>query len=300
MAIGLDTTTDVLAQLHTQLGDYDPDTRAVVALRTSDSDSVELADVELADNGVLELGRDVDGLVVVSGETVELTDSVETAPLRQLVAILPDGEEVGVFRIGEDGRLYRWSTAEPDENLQSMRPRDATANTARRALGLPSHTEEIPITELLARLWLLHLAQITLEAFDANDARPVGPGAVTSTDTRGPFATILDDPGYPDDETAASRRLAEDITWEDVRQLAVRGEFEIGPYTFDPEHADWLDAAGFAQHFDRTVMATDEILASLEVMSGTELVDWAVDELARRSWRPPSLTAAPDQADPSS
>ena len=30
----------------------------------------------------------------------------------------------------------------------------------------------------------------------------------------------------------------------DVRQLAVRGEFQIGPYAFDPEHADWLASPG--------------------------------------------------------
>lgn len=289
MALTTDTATDVLVQLHGQLGDFDPDTRALVALTAAEDDRVDLTDVDLADNGVLTVPEDVDGLIVVTGEMLELSDSGEIVPLRQLVAILRDGEEVGVFRVGEDDAIYRWSTTEPDDNVAAMRPTDVAANSARRALGLPSQTGAIPVTELLSRLWLLHIAQVTLELFDAGNAEPVDVEAVAAADTRGPFKAILDDPAYSDDEVEAARELAEQISWEDVRQLAVRGEFQIGPYAFDPEHADWLDAEGFAQYFDRTVMTSEEILASLDVMSGSDLVAWAIDELIRREWQAPSV-----------
>ncbi len=293
MALTTDTAIDVLAQLHGQLGDFDTDTRALVAVSATDADTVDLTDVELAASGILEVTDDVEGLIVVTGEEIELTDSGDLAPLRQLVAVLRSGDEVGVFRVGEDATLYRWSTTEPDANVTSMRPRDVAANSARRALGLPSHTGTIPVTELLSRLWLLHIAQVTLERFDANDALPVDVEEVAASDTRGPFAAILDDPAYADDEVDAARELAEQLTWEDVRQLAVRGEFEIGPYRFDPEHADWLDADGFAQYFDSTVMTAEEILASLDVMSGSDLVAWAIEELVRRDWHAPSLDERP-------
>lgn len=290
VALTIETTTDVLVQLHGELGAFDPDTRAMVALRATGADTVDLEEVGFTGNGVLEVDDDIDALVVVTGEMIELIEADEIVPLRQLVAVLRGGEELGVFRIGEDDdSVYRWTTAEPDENVDTMRPRDVAANAARRAFGQPSYTPDIPITELLSRLWLLHIAQVTLEQFDANDTRPVRVEQVAAADTRGPFASILDDPAYADDEVAASRELAADIDWEDVRQLAVRGEFEIGPYVFDPEHADWLDAAGFAQYFDRTVMSTEEILASLDVMGDSDLVAWAIDELVRRDWRAPSI-----------
>lgn len=290
MALTTETATDVLAQLHEQLGDFDPDTRALVALRSTPADTIDLSDVDLADNGVLHVDDDVDGLVVVTGEMITLTGSDDVVPLRQLVAVLRGGDEVGVFRIGEDDdAIYRWSTVEPDDNVASMRPRDVAANSARRAFGLASHTDPLPVTELLSRLWLLHIAQVTLELFDANDAQPVAVDQVEAADTRGPFAPILDDPGYADDEVEAARQLADQLTWDDVRRLAVRGDFEIGPYSFDAEHADWLDAAGFAQYFDRTVMSADEILASLDVMGDAELVAWAIDELVQRDWRAPSV-----------
>jgi hypothetical protein len=292
VAMTIETVTDVLAQLHDELGAFDPDTRALVALRATGEDTVDLKDVQLAENGVLRADDDVDALVLVTGEMIELTDADEIVPLRQLVAVLRDGEEVGVFRIGgDDDAVYHWSTTEPDGNVETMRPRDVAANAARRALGHPSHTPDIPITELLSRLWLLHVAQLTLERFDANGGEPVDVDQLASADTRGPFAAILDDPAYADDELEASRELAAEIAWEDVRQLAVRGDLEIGPYVFDPEHADWLDDAGFAQYFDRTVMSTEEILASLDVMGDSDLVAWAIDELVRRDWRAPSLDA---------
>lgn len=292
MGLTVETATDVLAQLHGQLGDFDPDTRALVALRSTGDATVDLADVELADNGVLEVPGDVDAVLVVTGELIELEgEDGDVVPLRQLVAVLRAGDEVGVFRLGdEDDTLYRWSTAEPDdENVAAMRPRDVAANTARRAFGHPSHIGDVPVTELLSRLWLLHVAQVTLELFDRGGARPVPCDDVAAADTRGPFAAILDDPAYPDDEVEAARELADQLSWEDVRQLAVRGQFDIGPYVFDPEHADWLDADGFAEYFDRTVMSAEEILSSLDVMGDDDLVAWAIGELTRRDWQAPSV-----------
>lgn len=295
MALTPETAADVLAQLHGQLGAYDLDTRALVGLRQDEDGTVHLEDVEIADTGVLEVPAETDAVVLVTGESIDLEDADEPAALRQLVAILRDGPEVGVFRIGDDAddsSAYVWTTESPDDNVRAMRPRDAASNTARRAMGQPSHTPDLPVTELLSRLWLLHIAQQTLEQFDRNQTELVTVDQLADADLAGPFAPILNDPNYPDDEIAAAKQLAADITWEDVRQLAVRGQFDVGPYEFVPEHADWLDADGFAQHFDQTVMPAREILASLDVMAEPAVTDWAVAQLDARDWLSPSVAAA--------
>lgn len=300
MTLTAETAADVLAQLHGQLGDFDPDTRALVGLRQDDDGTVDLEDLDIDDTGILAPGDGIDAVVLVTAQAIELASNDEQTTLRQLVAVMRDGLEVGVFRVGEeDDSAYVWTTADPeDDNVTSLRPREMAANQARRAFGLDSYTDEVPVTELLSRLWLLHIAQQTLERFDANGTEVVTVDQLREADTAGPFAPILDDPSYPDDEVAAARQLVTDITWEDVRQLAVRGQFDVGPYTFDPDHADWLDAPGFAQHFDETVMGSDQILASLDVMGERAVVDWAVAQLDARGWLAPSVTtAAADRPD---
>lgn len=288
-----DGAVEVLQQMHVELGDFDPEDRALVGFRVVGEDEVELVDVEIEDNGILEVPDDVAGVILVTGDTIELAGSGETTPIRQLLAVLVNGEEVGVFRLGEEEDLYVWKTTSDDPQVEDLRPRSMEANMARRALGHRSFVDDVPITEFFARLYLLHLAQLTLELFDAPEGPElVSPSDVEHADAEGPFAVLLADDAYPDDPTEAARQLASELTWEDVRRLAARGDLTVGPYDFDAEHADWLDARGFAQYFDETVMDADEMLGALGTMGDEELVGWALDRLLERDWYSPTVGVA--------
>ncbi len=289
----LDEAADVLRQLRDQLDDLDAETRAVIGLRIGDGNEVSLADVDISDAGILRVEDDVDGLIVVTGDTLGVAEEEHPQEVSQLVYLQPDGLEVGVFTVGDDPELYVWTTASDDDpNVEALRPRDRAANMARRALDLPSVVVDVPITELLARVWLLHVAQVTLELFDRDDSSgPVATADVAEAVEDGPFAGLLD-AVEGDDTTTASRTLANELTWEDVRHLAAKGDLTIGPYAFDPDHAEWLDARGFAQYFDEIVMPTRELLGSLRTMGDDDLVGWALDQLLDRDWYAPTVGIA--------
>ncbi len=134
---------------------------------------------QLRDDGVLEVPDDALGIVVVTSEDVRLDDADEVVPLRQLVAVLP-GRHRGRHR----ARRRRPDAAhlvDDDADLdgdgaaaEGLRPRDVTANTARRALGLPSLAEVPPVEDLLARAWLLQVAEEGLARFDTPGRPPRG------------------------------------------------------------------------------------------------------------------------------
>lgn len=289
-SLTLESLTEVLQQMHADLGDFDPDQRALVGVRVVGEDEVEVVDLELDDHGVVHAEHDVAAILLVTGDTIELAETGEVTPIRQIVGVLRSGEEAGVFRLGDDDELYAWST-DRDDASADLRPRTVEANLARRALGVRSYVDDVHITEFLARLYLLHLAQVTLERFDAGE-EPVAAEDVDTSGEHGPFALLLSDDAYPDDEAEAARQLADELTWEHVRRLAVRGDLHVGPYAFDPEHADFLDARGFAQHFDTEVMPAEELLGALETMGDDDLVGWAVGQLLDRDWYAPTVAIA--------
>jgi hypothetical protein len=272
------TALDVLDQLRAQLGEVDPEVRAIVALRSTGPDSVTLVDVTLHDNRVLEPPADAAGLIVVTGEEVATaTDDDEVVALQQFVCVLPDGEEVGVSTTEEDPEPRRWSTADdPEGEAASLRPRDLASNSARRAFGLPSLVVLPAITDVLARVWLLRVATEAMRRYDGPD----GPIEVTPEDLEavasGPPLGDLDGGG---DELP---------TWEQVHAAAVAGELELGSFTVDVEHAAWLDAAGFAQLLDVTLPRTEELLGSLQVVGDDDLLGWAIGWLAARGWFAPA------------
>lgn len=270
MTLSVDTATDVLAQVHEELGDFDPDTRALVALTETGSSSLELTDVQLTDTGVLEVDEDVAGLVLVTGDRVELADQPQPVAVRHVVVVLRDGVEVGIFRLGEDdGPLHRWSNLPGDEeDAAVMRPREPAANLARRAFGLPSVVDDVPVTALVARIWAVHVAQVALRLFDEHDGRPVPLDTVT--------AEVL----------ATEPQLDVDrLSWEGARHLAMRDRLRFGPYRFGPDQAAWFDAAGFAQHLLEAVPAPEEFLDTLAAVTDGDLEAWALAELDRRGWR---------------
>lgn len=286
-----DTATDVLQQMHAELGDYDPDQRALVGLRATGEAEVSMIDLDLTDDGVLRVDDEVDAVVLVTGDDTELAEQDQATPIRQLLAVLRTGEEVGVFRLGDDPQLYSWSTDGDDGHAPELRPRSPEANLARRAFGLPSHVDDVHVTEFLGRLYLLHLAQLTLEHFD-DGTRLVTPADLESADADGPFAVLLSDDAFSDDELVASRELAEQLTWEHVRSLAARGDLHVGPYRFTPEQATFLDAPGFAQHFDTELMSAEELIGALDTMGDDELVGWALGRLLERDWLSPTIAIA--------
>jgi hypothetical protein len=279
------TALEVLAQLRTQLGEVDPEVRAIVALRRTGSGSVALADVTLHANRILEPPPDAAGLVVVTGEEVTAAGNADQGPptadavvaLHQFVCVLPDGQEVGIYTTGEDPEPHPWSTADdPEELAPTLRPRDVASNSARRALGLPSVVDLPPITDILARAWLLAVTSEALRRFDGPD----GPDEVTAdelTEVAGhpPLGAVADAP----DELP---------TWQAIHTAAVAGDLELGTFTVDVEHAAWLDAEGLAQLLDVTLPATDELLATLRVTGGDDLLGWAIGWLSGRGWIEPT------------
>ncbi|MFP5252189.1 MAG: hypothetical protein ACLGH4_00140 [Actinomycetes bacterium] len=293
MELSTDTAAEVLQQMHGELGDFDPDTRALVGLKVAGEDEVELVDLDVDEAGVLHPPADLAGIVLVTGDAIEVTETEDVTELRQLLCVLPDGHELGVFRLGDDPQLYVWDSDSDDPNVDELRPRDTAANIARRVFGLPAHISDVPITEFLARIELLHLAQVTLELFDGDGGPTVVTPAQVEADGRpGPFAALLAEHGPADDEAEAARRLAAELTWEHVRRLAAKGELVLGPYEFPPAQAAWLDARGFAQAFDETVMSGVEIVQALDTMGDDDLVDWAVGRLLERDWLSPSVALA--------
>jgi hypothetical protein len=266
--IDADTALEVLTQLHDQLGDVDADARAVVALARQDDGTVSLQDVAIYDNGILEAPPETGGLVVVTSEDVELDGEPEVVSLRQLVCLLPDGTEVGVFRLGEDPTPRTWSTT--DDPSSALRPRDLASNTARRALGLGSVVEPPPVADLLARAWLLHVAREALTRFDAAE----GPREIEPAELR----DVADQPPLPGVDADAIP------TWDEVHRLASEGHLEVGPFAVDAEHAAWLDVAGLAQVLDQTLPSTEELLGSLRLVGEEELLTWAIEWLAARDW----------------
>jgi hypothetical protein len=266
---------EVLAQLDAQLGAVDPDTRAIVGLRATGEGSVGLIDVDLLDNGILVLPPEADGLVVVTTE--EVAHGEDVVPLHQLLGVLPDGTEVGVYRVGDSDELRSWRTdADPDDAAPALRPRDTASNTARRAFGLPSLVEgPMEVTELLARVWLLAVAGEALQRFDA----PEGPRDVEVEEL----------------EEVASRPIlghlradeTEVPTWDEVHAAAVAGELELGPFTVDRAHAAWLDPHGLAQVLDRTLPPVEELLGSIRVAGNDDAMAWAISWLMARDWYRP-------------
>jgi hypothetical protein len=272
-------TLEVLASLDAQLGPVDPDARALVALTAGDGDNIALTDVALRDDGVLEVPDGTLGVVVVTSEDVRLDDADEVLALRQLVAVLPSGEEVGIVRVGDDPTPRTWSSADDaldgDGSAEGLRPRDVTANTARRALGLPSLAEVPPVEDLLARAWLLQVAEAGLTRFDTPDGpREVEPEELAHLDGADPLSGLCTGDG--DTERVP--------TWEEVRAAAASGALHLASYTVEPSHAAWLDADGFAQVVDRTLPSTEQLLGTLRIVGEDPLVGWAIDHIAARGW----------------
>jgi hypothetical protein len=272
------TALDVLEKLRAQLGEVDPEVRAIVALRSTGPGQVALVDVTLHDNRILEPPPDAAGLVVVTGEQVAAAqDGDEVVALQQLVCVLPDGEEVGISIAEEDPDPRRWSTADDAEDVAvSLRPRDLASNSARRAFGLPSLVDLPAMTDLLARAWLLAVASEAMRRFD----RPDDPVEVTPEDleevaARPPLGGLTGQgDGLP--------------TWEQVHAAALAGKLELGTFTVDVDHAAWLDAPGFAQLLDVTLPSTEDLLGSLQVVGDDDLLGWAIGWLAARGWFQPA------------
>jgi hypothetical protein len=269
---------EVLTSLDDQLGAVDPDARALVALTAGEGDTVALTDVELRDDGVLDVPDATLGVVVVTSEDVRLDDADEVTSLRQLVAILPSGAEVGIVRVGDDPTPRTWATGDPladgDAGADGLRPRDVTANTARRALGLPSLADVPPVEDLLARAWLLQVAEEGLSRFDAAEGpREVEPEELDHLDGADPLSGLCT--GDDGDRVPS---------WEEVRAAAADGQLHLARYTVEPTHAAWLDATGFAQVVDRTLPSTEQLLGTLRVVGEDPLVGWAIDHIAERGW----------------
>ena len=277
MSIDPTTAIEVLVQLDRELGEIDPDTRAIVALRRAEGDTVSLIDVEMRDNGILEVPADAGGLVVVTAE--EVSSGEEVIGLTQLVTILRDGTEVGIYRVADGEDLRTWRTDEdPEDAAEDLRPRDLASNAARRAFGLPSVVEPIPVTDLATRTWLLDVATAALQRFDADE----GPTEVSPHE----LSQFVDRPPFDGIETVENGDLPD---WHQIHQAAIAGKLELGGHlTVDTDHAAWLDCDGFAQVVDRTLPTTEELLGSLRVTGDDELLAWAIGFLAARDWYQPA------------
>ena len=262
---------ETLAQLDHELGDIDPDARAIVGLRPGVPGTVALVDVTLRDNGILEVADDVAGLVVVTAEDVSSDgdgDGDEVVALPQLVCILRDSTEIGLYRVAGDDQPRIWRTdAEPDEG--DLRPRDVASNTARRAFGLPSLVEPVPIEGVATRTWLLAVASSALQAFDTAD----GPSEVGLDDLEVSEASPLRSLVADDDDRLPN--------WSEVHHAAITGALDLGSHlTVDPEHAAWLDCDAFAQVLDRTLPSIDELLGTLRVTGDDDLLAWVIGHLS--------------------
>jgi len=262
---------EVLVQLDRELGSIDPDTRAIVGLRPGAAGTVALVDVELRDNGILEVADDVVGLVVVTAEQVASGDDV--IGLTQLLAVLRDGTEIGVYRVSGDDTLRVWRTdRDPEDAAHDLRPRDVTSNTARRAFGLPSAVDAIDLTDIAARTWLVGVATTALRVFDRGDEL---------------VEVSLSDLGeYRDSAPLVELTDGDDLpTWDEVHAAAIKGELDLGAHlTVDPDHAAWLDCDAFAQVLDRTLPSIEELLGTLRITGDDELLAWAIDWLSAREW----------------
>jgi hypothetical protein len=252
-------------------------------LTRGEGGGVALTPFDLGDDGVLDAPDDAIAIVVVTSEDVRLDDADEVVQLRQLVAILPDGTEAGVVRVGDDPTPRTWATDDAGldgeaASAEGLRPRDVTANTARRALGLPSLAEVPPIEDLLARAWLLLVAEEGLARFDTPDGpREVEPEEVEHLAGADPVSGLCTGEG----EDGEVERTP---TWEEVRVAASAGELHLAKYTVEPAHAAWLDADGFAQVVDRTLPSTEQLLGTLRIVGEDPLVGWAIDRIAARGW----------------
>lgn len=271
------TAVEVLVHLDRELGAIDPDTRAIVALRPERAGTVALVDVQLQDNGILEVPSDAAGLVVVTAEDV--SSGEEVVGLTQLVCILREGTELGIYRVAGDGDLRTWRTDEdPEDAAEDLRPRDLASNAARRAFGLPSLVEPLPVTDLAARTWLLDVATAALQRFDGDD----GPTEVSPHE----LSRFVDRPPF---DGVERREEGELPGWHELHEAAIAGKLELGGHlTVDADHAAWLDCDGFAQVVDRTLPTTEELLGSLRVTGDDELLAWAIGFLAARDWYQPA------------
>jgi hypothetical protein len=265
---------EVLTQLDRELGDVDPDTRAIVGLKPGAPGSVSLVDISLRDNGILDVDAGVAGLVVVTAEQVSNGDD-EVVGLTQLLCVLRDGTEIGLYRVAGDDAPRVWrSDGDPDVDLDDtsdeLRPRDVASNTARRAFGLPSLVEPVAVADIAARIWLLAIASAALQAFDAAG----GPTAVSPED----LGTVAELSPL----TVAGAEDGDLPTWDDLHGAAVGGELDLGGHlTVDAEHAAWLDRDAFAQVLDQTLPSTEELLGSLGVTGDDDLLAWVIDRLSR-------------------
>jgi hypothetical protein len=274
VAIGPEQALEVLQQLAAQLGEVASGTRAIVGLRDDGDGNAALVDVTLRDDGVLELPDDpVDGLVVVTDE--EVAADGEVVALHELLCVLPDGVEVGIYRIAGEEPLRAWRTdADENDEAEALRPRDVASNTARRAFGLPSLVDDPPpVSELLARVWLLDVAREAMARFD----QPDGPREVTPEE----LAEVAEEAGG-----SVLGEVDHDPvpTWTQLHDAAAAGRLELGPFGVEPTHAAWLDAPGFAQVLDRTLPPVEELLGSLRVVGEDDLLAWAIGWLSARDW----------------
>jgi hypothetical protein len=275
---GLDAqrTLDVLVQLDRELGPIDETTRAIVGLRAEVDGTVALIDVELRDDGVLVPSSDTDGLVVVTTEEVAYGDDV--VPLQQLVAVLPDGTETGVYRVADGDELRTWRTdGDPEDEAPALRPRDVASNTARRAFGLPSLVDgPMSVSELLARAWLVAVAGEALQRFDAPEGpRDVEVEELHEVAARPLLGGLVTRPEQPMP------------TWGEIHAAAIAGELELGPFTVETAHAAWLDPHGLAQVLDRVLPPIEEMLGSIRIAGSDDAMAWAIEELLRRDWYRP-------------
>ncbi len=265
---------DVLRQLEPQIRGIDPDHRAFVGLRAAAEDHVELVDVTLREDGVLDAAG-ADGLVVVTNE--EVGDGDDVVCLTQLLCVLPDGTEVGISRVDGHPRARAWRTDQDETDAaEDLRPRDVTANAARRAFGLPSLVaERLPVAELLGRTWLIAVAGEALRRFDTDD----GPRDVEIDElTEAAGAPLLG--GL----VTASDPLP---SWDAIHAHAAEGRLELGPFTVDATHAAWLDVDGLAQVLDTTLPPAGDLLDQLSITSDDRAMAWALTTLLDRGWHHP-------------
>lgn len=286
-----DTALEVLVQLDDELGAVDPDTRAIVGLKPAEHGTVALVDVSLLDNGILVAPDEVAGLVVVTTE--EVARGEEVMGLHQLLCVLRDGTEVGVYRTLDRGELHTWRTdADPDDAAHDLRPRDLASNTARRAFGLPSLATPVPMTDLLARAWLLTVAGEALRRFDDDEGpREVCADELAAIAEQPPIGGLEAAPDPADAEVADATVddvLAHAPSWEQVHAAAIAGRLELGPFSVDEDHAAWLDPAGFAQVLDQTLPDIEHLLATLNAVGDDDLLGWAIEWLASREWYLPA------------